>query len=284
MKIKRFLQGIPRPVMACLHVALVCVLFFMFYMAIRCYPFTLRQDFRRAERANLVGPSKIVDQFKPWDLQENLNLATIITYDDVIIGETEHGICFFQRRDIDLGGWYDSASSFRKQFIISSDINLQEEYIGEINPSIYDRQFYYIEKTGNITVVTIPTRSPYDYSDTDEVRCFLPLYVFTEYKDAASAQITLTIVDNTEFYDETIDFSEVFTAEATAIDSGVLRCFLESSGGSSNAALEELVWLTYVSCFPKTQELSIPCTVSLYDADGNLIVQEELDLFSSREK
>ena len=276
MNIKRFFQMLPRPVKACLYVALVCVLALMFYMAIRCIPLTLRQDFRRAERANLVGPSKIVDQFKPRELEEQASY--IIKSDDVIIGETDYGICLFHRFEYDshseLGG-----SPLAKQISASTKI---VEYHSDF--SVYGREFYYIEKSGNITVVTIPTSSYWGYSSPPTYSIGLPLYIFTEHKDATRAQITLTITGQAKYSDQTVDFSEVFTAEATAIDAGVLRCFLKSSGGSSTVALDQLPWLSYLSYFANTQEYSVPCTVALYDTDGKLIAQEEIDLFSNREK
>ena len=120
MKIVRFFQGIPRPVKACFFAVFVGLVAIVYYIAIGCPTLSFRQEFRRAEKANLVGPSKIVDQLDNHDYNE---------YDNLIVGETEYGVCFFGRRK------YSVAGTRTKK--------------------IYLYQFNYREKTGDITVVVI---------------------------------------------------------------------------------------------------------------------------------
>ena len=249
MKIVRFFQGIPRPVKACFLGFFTCLIAIAFYIAIGCPTLSLRQEFRRAEKANLVGPSKIVDRLDEADYHE---------YDDLIVGETEHGICFMGRS--------------------------KYEVAGTGNKKNHRYQFNYREKTGNITVVTAPNFWGWSWDSHYDWALRLPVYIFTEHSNAASAKITLTVqgshtktVNGTP---QTTNYSEVFTATAWAIEPGVLRCFVESSGGSSNTALAALSNVCTNNVFKEDDELwtEIPCTVELFDAEGNLIVREEIVL------
>lgn len=250
MTITRFFQRIPRPVKACLLAVLICLVCILYYISIGCPTLTFRQDFRRAEKANLVGPSKIVDQLNANDYHE---------YDDLIVGETEYGICFLGRTEYEVAG----------------TANKQE----------YRYQFNYREKTGDITVAAAPNFWGFSWvNHHKDWSLSLPVYIFTEYADAVSAKLTLTVQGN---YTETVngapqttDYSEVFTATAQAIEPGVLRCFVESGSGSSHIALAALSDLCTNDALKESDELwmEIPCTVELFDAEGNLILREEIVL------
>lgn len=248
MKIKRFFQGIPRPVKACIYTLFVILLAITYYIAAGCPTLFFRQEFRRAEKANLVGPSKIVDRLDEDDYHE---------YDDMLVGETEHGVCFMGRVKVGVAGTRN-----------------QKKYL---------YQFNYREKTGDITVLAAPNFWGLTW-DFDDWGYSLPLYIFTEYGNAVSAKVQLTVVGSTtqtvNNTSVTTEFSEIFTASATEIGPGVLRCFVESSGGSSNTALAALSSICTNDGFKESDQLwmEIPCTVELFDAEGNLIVSQEMIL------
>ena len=248
MNVKRFFQGIPRPVKACIYALVVILLAITYYIAIGCPTLFFRQEFRRAEKANLVGPSKIVDRLDEDDYHE---------YDDMLVGETEHGVCFMGRLKADVSGTRN-----------------QKKYL---------YQFNYREKTGDITVVTAPNFWGWHW-DFADWGYSLPVYIFTKHDNAASARIKLTVVGSTtqtvNNAPVTTEFSEVFIASATEIEPGVLRGFVESSGGSSNTALAALSKVCTNDGFKEADQLwmEVPCTVELFDAEGNLIVSQEMIL------
>lgn len=246
MKLKDRIARIPRPVRACLCAATAIVLAVVFYMTLGCPLLTFRQEFRRAEKIHLVGPSTIVDRISDKEYWE---------YDDMIVGETENGVCFFGR-----------SSNYR------SNIFEKLEYR-------YD--FIYREKTGDITVLAAPnvTGSFWDGNGIS-----LPLYIFTEYPDADKAYVTMTVSGQ---YSTTVEEEKVtqtykctFSSYATAVSSGVFRCFLEPYNTDSAHALHFLSDLCNDKPFlvKGAESTTIPCTVKLYDAGGKLIVEKELSI------
>ena len=54
-------EFLPRPLRACLWALLAVLVGIIYYIALGCPTLSIRQDFRRAEKVNLAGPSKIVD-------------------------------------------------------------------------------------------------------------------------------------------------------------------------------------------------------------------------------
>lgn len=248
MNIKRFFRRIPRPVKACIYAAFVILLAITYYIATGCPTLTFRQEFRRAEKANLVGPSKIVDRLDGDDYHE---------YDDMLVGETEHGVCFLGRIE------YYRQNIFEKRS--------------------FGYHFNYREKTGDITVVTAPNFWGWHWA-FDDWGYSLPVYIFTEHHDAVSATIKLTVVGSTtqtiNNAPVNIEFSEVFITSATKLKTDVLRGFVESSGGSSNTALAVLSKVFTNNGFKEPDQLrmEVPCTVELFDAEGNLIVCQEMIL------
>lgn len=75
----------PRPAKALLRLALLAFLVFLVYVILGCPPLTARMAFRRAERANMTGPGKILAQF-PHTEYDGL---------DIIIAETDHSYLLF---------------------------------------------------------------------------------------------------------------------------------------------------------------------------------------------
>lgn len=84
--IKNTWLRLPRHIRAAANILLVLVLVFLFYYSLGCPTFTTEQAFRRAEKANLVGPSTIVDI---------LDQETYDEFDQTIVAETEYGVIFY---------------------------------------------------------------------------------------------------------------------------------------------------------------------------------------------
>lgn len=84
-KLKHLWLSIPRPYRAVFNALLCVILIITFYVCIGAPTLTMEQAFRRAEKANLVGPSKILEssEFLYYD------------YDRLILAETEDGVITF---------------------------------------------------------------------------------------------------------------------------------------------------------------------------------------------
>lgn len=81
-KIKELLNRIPRPCRGLFNLAAIILLAFLFYTSISATPLSRVQGFRRMERANFVGPSKILFN----GTVENL------WYDNILVAESEYGV------------------------------------------------------------------------------------------------------------------------------------------------------------------------------------------------
>lgn len=155
MKLKDLINRIPRPLKACVCTVLVIVLAVVYYIALGCPTLTFQQEFRRAEKVHLVGPSKIVDK---------LHNGIYRDFDKMIVGETEYGISFFGR--------YYNHYPYNDPFA-------EKQYL-----------FTYLEKTGDITFAAAPNvwGWAWDYAGMS-----LPVYIFTDHTDAVRAEIEISV-------------------------------------------------------------------------------------------
>lgn len=246
-------EFIPRPLRACLWALLALLLAIAYYIALGCPTLTFLQEFRRAEKVHMVGPSKIVDQLPTSEYGE---------FETMLVGETDHGIIFF--------GKYGSTRSG-----------------GKFSGDRYYR-FSYQEKTGDVSFAAPP--NIFGYTGIYD----LPVYVFTEYEDAIRATISITVegsrtysLDNQKIEDP---FDEVFQAEAERDQNGFFCFGLTAQFNYSDAdpfdwdndvayALFSLSNLCNDSAIHAEQKtMVIPITVTLYDAEGDVLVTRELTL------
>ncbi len=248
--LKRLLPRIPRPIQTIISIVCVIALSSLYYIALGSPTLTFEQEFRRAEKANLVGPSRIVEV-----MDENCS-----DFDALIVGETEYGICFFGRKEINV-----------------------------IRGSNYEREemmytFSYREKTGDITVFAAPAYSSVFWSDFE--RC-LPVYVFDQYPEATRAQLELTIpgsdtrVSNGQTI--TTNYSERFTATAERTGSGYFRFDLIAKDRTRLYALNLLATISGNEMYPNNKQIDtvIPGFLRLYDQSGNLIAVKEFTIVST---
>ena len=244
MKLRSLFRPIPKPVRACLWAAAALTLAVAYYIALGCPTFTMRQEFRRAEKVHMVGPSKIVD-----------NVLEYYDFQQMLVGETEYGICFFGKYGTSIHGG---------------------KHTGEKHYS-----FSYQEKTGDITLAVAPNvfGGVWNQSGTN-----LPVYIFTEHKDAARAEIEIHIagqrtrkVNGKDIIDP---YQEVFQETATRSKKGYFRFFLDCADEDGGYALDLLSDLVSGNgpIFVDDRTATIQATVRLYDANDQLILTKEMDL------
>lgn len=224
-------EFIPRPLRACLWALLAILVAGVYYIALGC-PATFRQEFRRAEKAHMVGPSQIVDQINERQYSE---------FDKMLVGETEHGICFF--------GKY-----------IANKENLKDRWT--------DYRFQYVQKTGDVTFAAAPHFAGYWglYS--------LPIYVFTEADSATRCTISIHST-GTQGLDP---FDETFQAEAERHPNGFFRFILTGSEDEQRLAMTNLSTLCMDGAQFDGNHAQIQ--IKLFDANGNELLTKDLHLGS----
>ena len=257
MMLRNILHRIPRPLKACLCAILVMMLTAIYYIALGC-PTTFRQEFRRAEKAHMVGPSTIVDTFR----------GEYTEFEKMIVGETEYGICFFGRYGSGRQGTTHSG---------------QQRY-----------SFFYHEKTGDITILPAPNSSAFEWTWYGSARS-LPVYVFTEDAEAVRAELKLTVTGEYTYYyhgKPEIDpvqrsLNRTLQAEAHRTDSSLFRFWLEADDQPGLAALQYLS-STIGGNAHGVETLFTPAaiqaTVRLYDTQNTLIREEIQILYTASNK
>lgn len=245
-KMKNLLNRIPRPLKACVCWVLVIVLAAAYYIALGCPSLTLRQEMRRAERAHMVGPSKIVDRLDHGQYDE---------FSRLLVGETEEGIVFF-------GKYFTNTSQ-----------------TGPFDDYAY--RFHYLPKTGDISFFAAPNIYGHAWVYQNQV---LPVYVFTEQEDAVRAEIKVKVdsmykPNSFNFQTEILLFATM-QAESIRSDDGPFRFILVASREAEAQALSILSYVstdkTWLPDHQKDAEVEV--TVLLYDSNDTLIREEKLIL------
>lgn len=248
IKLKNLLHRIPRPVRACVCAALVILLAAAYYIALGCPTLTFRQEFRRAEKVHMVGPSKIVDTMN----------GEYDEFDKMIVGETEEGVCFFGR--------YYNHYPYGDPFA-------EKQYM-----------FSYVEKTGDMTL----TAAPNVWLSWSSLRQkeSIPVYLFTEVTEAVRAQVEITVIETNEGQNNKKEPPKyTFQAEADRSDGGFFRFWLQGSDSKWVSALGHLSAVTGGHAFGVSREEfgSILATVRLYNAEDQLIRDEALTIYETAE-
>lgn len=220
------------------------------YIAIGSPTLTFEQEFRRAEKANLVGPSQIVDVLD----------GTYGEFDKMIVGETEYGVCFFGGKTMTV---YRNSNRGKEEMVYT---------------------FSYREKTGDITVLAAPNHGGAFWG---EHGISLPVYVFDCYPAAVRAELELTVTgsDVRTVNDETVitDFTESFAAEAVRTEDGFFRFLLDSRDICSAYALCLLSDLSGNGMYYTNKHIDsvVPGTVRLYDENSKLILEQAFEICSA---
>ena len=97
--IKRLWLNIPRKIRICVNILAILLLLFAAYILLGCPAFTPTQQFRRLEKANLVGPSEIIEVIDPPNGE----------YDHIIVADDGDGVILYSYHDFsyrwDWGGF-----------------------------------------------------------------------------------------------------------------------------------------------------------------------------------
>lgn len=250
MKRIKIKNPIPRPLRACVYAFLAIVLAIAYYIALGCPTMSMKQEFRRAERAHLVGPSKIVDTMN-GEYRE---------FDRMFVGETEHGISFF-------GRYYNNYPY--------GDLLAEKQYY-----------FTYVEKTGDLTIAAAPNVWGVFWS-TNGYNVSVPVYLFDEYHQAVRAELSVRVIGAHSYYSDgekiVEGFDRTFHAKATRNEDGFFRFYFEAKDEEGLNALHFFSNLTGSTTYGITEEMAraaLPATVRLYDAEDNLILEKTLTIRS----
>ena len=243
--IKRFWTNIPRQVRTGFNILIILYLLLTLYVSIGSPVFTLEQRFRRAEKAHLVGPGEIVDQTQ-WGLYSQ--------FTDMLVAETEHGVMFY--------GYWDQDSPL-------------DDY----------EVFSYREKTGKLTFLAPPSLGfSWAFDRFDRT---VPIYLFDDYPEAVRAEASVHVKGTHQVNDTKTPFDMRFAVSADRFSEGVFRFLLELESGQplKLAAAQMLTGISttmeswpYANTIAFQREPRADVTIRLYDADDNLIVEEELVL------
>lgn len=246
-KLKAWMERIPRPVRAIFYTVLAVVLAISYYIALGCPALGMRHEFRRAEKAHMVGPSKIVDTLSNNDYYE---------YDKLLVGETEHGVCFFGRYEV-VHGTKNGRNLTKNQY-----------------------HFAYCEKTDDITLCAPPNVRGIMW-EAFEFKRELPVYVFTEHSQAVRAEVEVTVVGSTD-KNGVGKFTVPFQAEAERAEDGFFRFTFEADQKDS---LKALYYLSIIGSGDRSDMQTsdrlekITAIVRLYDAAGQLIADQTLNIW-----
>lgn len=248
--IKNAWLRIPRPVRAMVNILLILVLGFLFYFSLGCPTFTTEQAFRRAEKANLVGPSTIVDTLDHEEYPE---------FNKVIVGETDYGVVFYCTQDV-----FFPIFSYREKM---GPVTVLAVPTDPFN--------WGLDNYGH----SLPVYVFDDYPDA--VRAELDLQIQGTY------DYTSNRVPRTEHFDKayalTADREQdgFFRFQIDAVYTG--NRITEDLGEDGFAAwyFSQVCTVDIWSDESREAEHAIPATVRLYDKNGALIVEESLTIRSA---
>lgn len=248
MKLKNLIHRIPRPVRACICVFLAVVLAVSYYVMLDCPVLTMKQQFRRAEKVHLVGPSKIVDMLEEEEYGEFVRMY---------VGESENGISFF--------GLYHNNHPYNNPFD-------EKEYY-----------FHYTEKASDMTLCAAPNvwGPSWEFFGFEQA---LPVYLFTENSEAVRAELEMTVKGSSQ-KKAGEQLTAHFPASTELTGEGFFRFYLKADKEQS---LEALYFLSSaisgnamhgICCKENVTEIS--AVIRLYNADGKLIAVENRTLYSA---
>lgn len=262
-KLKRFWQNIPRPYRAALNIFLSLTLMFLIWYCNGSPLLTVEQEFRRAEKANLVGPSTIVDQLTVDDYSE---------FDHTIVAETEEGVIFYGIHET----WNDTFS-YRKK---TGDITLA------VPPTTW------FNWGGMQWDLDLPIYIFHEYPEADLAE--LELYISGVYEvnyngTKHSEEFERSYVQHAPKQEDGFflfhlqvpsKFDQQSSSYIDIFEHTGLEDYLSDTHGPEGYALQLLSELCNSASLEEHMEDYALATVRLYDANDNLIVERELTIRS----
>lgn len=246
MRKKNIWCRIPYPLRATLYAAGIVFLLYAIYVCLGYPTLTLKQEFRRAEKAHFVGPSTIVEVTEDWE------------FDKMIVGETPYGVCFFGPDEIGIAG---------------------------TNRTYITYYFSYREKTGDLTVLAPPSVF-YGFWSSYPWDAELPLYIFSDVPDATRVHVQLRvshIMDTSESDSKVLyEHDELFIVDGHQIADGVFKCTLVGGTTRAKNALGQVCAMSMgVPADSSYENDVIPITVRFYDSNNQLITEKQTELRST---
>ena len=245
-------ERIPRPIKACFWALLAIVVAIAYYIALGCPTLSIRQEMRRAERANLVGPSKIVDRVVSPEYSQ---------FETMLVGETDHGIIFFGRYGSHISG---------------------NKHSGERN-----YLFHYIEKNGDVSFAAAP--NIYGFAGIYQLPVYLFTELDSAARATISIRVngSRMYTENNKSVDDPFDVT--FEADATRDKKGFFRFDLQAANdhpqdltGKKNDEAYALFCLSNLCSnnahYNNQATMVIPIRITLYDSQGNVILTKDLQL------
>lgn len=256
--LKRLWLNIPRKARICVNTLGILLLLFAVYILLGCPAFTPVQQFRRLEKANLVGPARIIETIDPANGE----------YDHVIVADDGDGVILY---------CYD-------------DFEYRWAWGG----------FLYREKSEGITVLPAPI---HPYFGAERYVLDMPVLVFHDDPDACRAELELHFDENIGVPITTWEngekvtigyFEKSYLLEAASDIPGYFRFNLHAESedwyvdeygfdrgtplGKEGLALQTLCRMIDINRAYLQEYVS--ATVRLYDAEDQLIAEEDLTIRS----
>ena len=241
-KLKKMWCSIPRPIRAVGNMICIVLLCFAFYYLTDAPVLTMEQAFRRTEKANFVGPSKIL-----------VNEAVeAFDFNHMIVAETEMGVITYVRDDSQKSVW-DDFYYFPKTGAITV-----------VAAPTRGLPLWMIDFNAKVPIFVVD-----EYPAA--VRAELELYITGSfpYYDDNGEDCTQPL--NQRFSAEAWRYSEKscfrFSLDTTGIKNEVQR-------REKGCALEALSY-AFSDYWSKAKNATITATVRLYDKDENLIIEQK---------
>ena len=256
--IKRLWLNIPRKIRIGINILMILLLVFAAYILLDCPAFTPVQQFRRLEKANLVGPAEIIETIDPLNGE----------YDHVIVADDGDAVILYSYRDFEYRWAWDGFFYREKSDGIT----------------VFPAPTHMYFASGKYAV-DVPVLLFHDYPDA--CRAELEL-TFDE---------RLGIIETEEERDgERIRtyFEKSYLLEAHRDIEGYFRFnlhtqsedwYVDEYGLDRGTPLENEGFALEIFCRMMDMNRSylqeyVPATVRLYDAADNLIVEEDLTIRS----
>ncbi len=240
-KLKSAWRSIPRPIRAVGNLICIVILCFAFYYLTGAPVLTMEQAFRRAEKANFVGPSEIL-----YNSAVEAN-----EYNHMIVAETDTGVITYVRDDTQKSVW-DDFYYFPKTgeiTVVAAPIRATRAVFGiAIEEPIFVIDEYPAAVRAELELYITGSFSYYDDNGED---CTQPL--------------------NQRFSAEAWRYPEKGFFQFHLSTAGVKN---DNKKKEMDFALDALAF-AYSEFWSKARNTTITATVRLYDEDENLIVEQE---------
>jgi hypothetical protein len=231
-------------VKAVLNLVLLTVVLLLYYISIGSPAFTPEHQFRKEEKAYLVGPAKILD---------NISLEKYTGYhtcNRLILATSDEGVSLFQCKEVDL----------------------------EINKLVYRK------KQGDVTVLSLYPIGLRNYEFATYSSLEIPIFVFDSFPNAVRAEMEIELsasYGNQENFQKVYALSakrEVKGYFLFTLSASTANRFEQL--GAEGEAFYFLTALSDDRPVNSYVDRAIPVTVRFYDQNDNMIAERHVEIRS----